>query len=584
MKESSFFEKLNETLKTLREIEGDSEAIKKLENKIRGKEFNLVVIGQFKRGKSTFINALLGEKVLPTAILPLTSIVTIINYSDRAEATIVFQDNREEKVQVSEIDKYVTEKHNPENRLGVSEVLVYYPSEYLKDGIRIIDTPGVGSIFEHNTDVAYEYLPNCDAAIFMMSPDPPISKTELEFLRSAKEYIDKFFFVLNKKDIVPPEDLKDVMEFNRNLLERELNTEIRIVPISALKALNGKIEHNEELLKESNLSEVERNIIEPLKKEKWKLLLTSIINSLLRHIEGVESTFRLRQKADAMTLNELQQKIEEFRDFAKTINQYEEENSFVLKGKIGKLSQYIDEEIEKLKEQVLPALIEDTIEVFREKTKKRLKTEELDEEMKAYMIKRIRKIFTAFENQQKKNISLKVNEIYTDLGERTNRIIQRIVEEASSIFDVDLKPFVAIDAMPQKTEFSFKFNDQMEALAIIGAFIRKKLPRFLGKVVIEKHIKTSTEEIFDRHCGRVRYALLKAIEDATRRFKFELDEKIEYTIKTLQEIMDKSLKIKAENEEEVRKNALEIEENLKKLHRIKEMLINLKSQLSEGAS
>ncbi len=582
MKEKSYFKEIEQTIEQLKGIGDSEDQLNRIKNKLTEKEFNLVVMGQFKRGKSTFINSLLGEKVVPTAILPLTSIVTIINYGENAEAVIFFKDGKEEKVKIDEIAKYVTEKHNPENRLGVAEVLVYYPSDYLKAGIRIIDTPGVGSVFEHNTDVAYEYLPNCDAAIFMMSPDPPISKAELEFLRSAKEYINKFFFVLNKKDIVPPEDLQDVINFNKNLLKKELNKEVEIVPISALKALEGKLKNDENLIKESGIELVEESIIGALKAEKWKILLLSIIGSLLRYVDGVESTLRLRQKADAMTVEELRKRIDEFKEFAQTINRYEEENSFVLKGKIDKLSEFIDEEIEKLKQEHLPALIDDTIKVFNEKLNQKLKTEQLDDQMKEYMTQRIKESFSSFESKQRKLISIKVNEIYTDLAERTNAIIKRIVEKASSIFEVDLKPFVAVDTMPQKTEFSFKFNDQLEALAIIGTFIRKKLPLFLGKIVVEKHIRTSTEEIFDRHCGRLRYALLKAVEEATRKFKFELDEKIDSTLQTLEKILDKSLQMKAESEQKAKENAALLQRNLDKLSSARAKLERLKEELEKA--
>jgi len=572
----NIYQQIEKKLTELKQLQPDSPVLDKLEKKLSSREFNLVVIGQFKRGKSTFINSLLGEKVLPTAILPLTSIVTIIQYAEKAEAVIYFQDGTKKTTNILEIDRYVTEKFNPENRLGVTEVVVLYPSDYLKSGIRIIDTPGVGSVFEHNTDVAYDYLPNSDAAIFMMSPDPPISKAELDFLRSAKEYIDKFYFVLNKKDIVPENDLKDVIEFNRNLLEKELGTRIDIVAISALKALEGKLENNAEKIAESNIKAVEDNIIEALKAEKWKIFAVSVINSLIRAADGIESRFKLRQKADALSLEELQKRIEEFKEFEKEVVRYQEENGFVLKGKIDKLAEIIDEEIEKLKQNVLPELISKTTETFKAKLNEGLKSQQLDDAMNQFMQQQIRQIFGEFEKKQKKTVDKHLIAIYEDLADRTNRIIEKIVQKASSIFEVDLKPFTSIDTIPDKTQFSFKFNDQMEALAIIGTFIRKKLPRFLGKFVIEKHIKTATEEIFDRHCGRVRYALLKAVEEATRSFKFELDEKIDQTLKAVEEILKRSIESRKQNEEKIRQIADELSRNIETVRRIKSQLEELK--------
>jgi ribosome biogenesis GTPase A len=118
--------------------------LSELQEKLALQQFNLVVMGQFKRGKSTFINALLGADIVPTAIVPLTSIVTLLCFGPQPKATVHFLDGRREETAIAEIQRYVTEKENPQNRLNVKEVEVFYPCAHLKDGVRIIDTPGVG--------------------------------------------------------------------------------------------------------------------------------------------------------------------------------------------------------------------------------------------------------------------------------------------------------------------------------------------------------------------------------------------------------------------------------------------------------
>ncbi len=574
------YEEIAKSIEIIKQIDiDDKNSIERIENKLKEREFNLVVMGQFKRGKSTFINSLLGDKILPTAILPLTSIVTIINYAKHVNVLIKYQNDQEVESSLDEIEKYVTEKYNPENKLNVSEVYVFYPSEYLKSGIRIIDTPGVGSVFEHNTDVTYKYLPNCDAAIFMMSPDPPISKAEIEFLRSAKEYIHKFFFILNKKDTVSKEDLQDVMEFNKKLLENELNRQIEIIPISALAALEAKKEKDYKRLEDSNIKSIEEQIIEVLKKEKWRILGLSIVNTLIRYIDVAESKYKLKKRADEMSLEDLEKKIDEFKRFTNLISKYKEENDFVLKGKTDTLIGEIDEHIESLKENNLSMLIKKTLMVFEEKLKQKLKTEQLDKEMKENMKNEIQSIFTEFENEEKGIVAQNIDLIYDDLVQRTNNIIKRIVEAASSIFEVDLQPFVSVEGLSEHSEFSFKFEDQLEALAIIGTFIRKKLPLFMGKIVLEKHIKTTTEEIFDRHCGRMRYAFVQNIQETSRRFKSQLDDKIDNTLLIIKDILDQSIRMKKENEDKVAENIERIDYNLTIVKQVRMSLNKIKNQL-----
>ncbi len=578
--DNNTYQEIENIINKLEAVDAKSTELNNLKHRLKEGKFNLVVIGQFKRGKSTFINSLLGSDILPTAILPLTSIVTTIDYSDEIRVVIKYNnEKKDEEISLSEIEKYVTERYNPENRLHVKEVDVFYPSEYLKSGIRIIDTPGVGSIFKHNTDVAYDYLPNCDAAIFMMSPDPPISQAELEFLRSAREYIDKFFFVLNKKDIVSSRDLKEVIAFNKHLLEEELHREIEIVPISALMALEAKNSENDIKLVESNIKAVEGRIIEPLKREKGKLLALSVINSLIRYTDTLETTNKLRQKAEELSVEELEKRIKEFKEFREIVDKYEEENEFVLKGKIETLYKSIDEDISSLKEQKLPELVESALKTFNENLNKRLRSEQLENTIKEKMLNQIKDIFIEFKSREIELIKSQIEEIYKDLSNRTNEIIKKIIDKASSIFEIDLKPFTTVEGLTELSEFSFKFEDQLEALAIIGTFIRRKLPLFVGKGVIIKHIKTTTEETFERHCGRIRYAFIKNIQETTLRFRRKLNDKIEHTISTIENILERTVTLKTESEYKAQENLLKIKRALSTVEECRLQLTSLKEKL-----
>ena len=180
-----------------------------LSEKVRTNTLNLVVVGQFKRGKTCLINALMGVDLLPTGVVPLTSIVTILTYREALHIEVSFQDGNVAKIDPRELVEYVTEPGNPKNAKNVKEVLVSYPSPYLKDGVRLVDTPGVGSVYIHNTDVAYEYLPNCDAALFLLSVEQPVSQAEIDFLKDVQQYSDKIFFLLNKIDYVTDREIKE---------------------------------------------------------------------------------------------------------------------------------------------------------------------------------------------------------------------------------------------------------------------------------------------------------------------------------------------------------------------------------------
>ena len=228
-------------------------ACEDLKEKVRSNAFNLVVVGQFKRGKTSLINALLGAEILPVAVVPLTSIVTIMTWGEALRIKVYFNDGKVAEIKSESLVEYVTEKGNPKNMKDVHEVILTYPSPYLKDGVRLIDTPGVGSIYQHNTDVAYQYLPKSDAALFLLSVDQPMSKAELDFLKDVKEYSNKIFFVLNKADYLRENDLKESIEFSRNGLKEAMSSEVKLFPVSARLALEGTAAKSGEQIEKSML-------------------------------------------------------------------------------------------------------------------------------------------------------------------------------------------------------------------------------------------------------------------------------------------------------------------------------------------
>ncbi len=572
---------LKEKIKDIGKITPESTALKKAEQKLDEEQFNLVIVGQFKRGKSTFINALLSDTIVPSSVLPLTSIVTIIQYSNKKKAVVKFLDNHEETIETSEIEKYVTEKHNPENKLQVKEVYVYHPSEFLKKGVRIIDTPGIGSVFKHNTDVAYNFLPYCDAAVFLMSPDPPLGEAEIEFLKNVKVYTEKFFFVLNKIDIVSEDELDEVVDFNKNLLKEYTEAEdIKIYPISARNALKAKLNKDKDLLETSKIPQIEQALNEFIAKERINIIATSVINTLLRHINNELTSYKLQQETQKLSVESLKEKVDKFSKFIEGVKEEAEEYEYILDKRIDKIYKELDDEIGTLKEKELPSLIEKMQKHFKEKSKEKMSTEEFENYMTQKMNEYILQIFTSWRKERSDTISEKVEAVYNDLAKKINQKIEDIINTASTLFDVKLNAYIDSEKLIQKSDFYFMLEEQMGILNIFATTFRTKLPFFIGKRIAQKHIKNTIIELFDRHCGRVRYDLTKRVRETTFKFKDQLRDKLDLTIEAIQHALDKAIKLKTENEkksEEILKN---IEKNSNLLLQYKEELEKLKEKLS----
>ena len=191
-----------------RHFSSDEGKIQLLKERLNEGRFHLAILGQFKRGKSSLLNAFLGEAILPTSVVPLTAIPTFVEYGQERKITIRYHDNRPPEEysnkSLDEINKileaFVTEEGNPENHLGVLQVEILHPAPILKHGVVLIDTPGIGSTFTHNTQATLNFLPQCDAALFVVSADPPLTEVESQFLQNVFPKVSQLFFIFNKID------------------------------------------------------------------------------------------------------------------------------------------------------------------------------------------------------------------------------------------------------------------------------------------------------------------------------------------------------------------------------------------------
>ena len=198
--------------------------------------FNVACVGDFKRGKSTLVNALVETAVLPTGVIPVTSVPTVIRYGDLG-ARVRIRDAWQ-AVEIGEVAEYVAQDRNPGNIKGVSGIEVRLPHRLLRDGLCLVDTPGLGSVFEANTASTEQFLPHVDAAIVVLGANPPISRDELRFVTRLSAWVDPFLFVLNKSDQVPAAERREAAAFTQRVLEGALGRGIR--PLWEVSALAAK--------------------------------------------------------------------------------------------------------------------------------------------------------------------------------------------------------------------------------------------------------------------------------------------------------------------------------------------------------
>ncbi len=185
--------------------------------------FYVACVGQFKRGKSTLLNALVGQTVVPTGFVPVTAVPTVIRFGGEPRARVRMRDGSWQDVALTALKEYVTEEFNPENKKALDGAEVFVTSPLLSSGMCFVDTPGLGSVFTGNTATTQAFIPHIDAALVVVGADPPIAGEELALVEAIGRQVRDLILVINKADRTSDPERAAAARFTREVLEKRLH-------------------------------------------------------------------------------------------------------------------------------------------------------------------------------------------------------------------------------------------------------------------------------------------------------------------------------------------------------------------------
>ncbi len=247
--------------------------------------FLLVVAGEFNAGKSAFINALLGDKILEEGVTPTTTRIHLIQHGPAVSQELVS----------TALDRLTA------------------PLELLQD-INIVDTPGTNAIHREHEAITREFVPRSDMVLFVTSADRPFTESERAFLQGIRDWGKKIVIVLNKIDIFEdPADIDRVRGFIADNAKALLGFTPEIFPVAARLALRGKQSNDAQLYAQSRFAELERYIVETLdEKERVRLKLLNPLgigsHLAARYLEITDSRLELL-KADFLTIEDVERQL-----------------------------------------------------------------------------------------------------------------------------------------------------------------------------------------------------------------------------------------------------------------------------------
>lgn len=303
-------------------MEENKKDLAKLRQKLADHRFAVGVMGEFKRGKSTVINSLLEQEIMPSDILPCSATMNRVTYDLRPHVVLHMRDGSQKDIPVEELASYVTKLtgENESRAADVDEAVVYYPCRFCQNGVDIVDTPGLNDD-ERMNKISEEVIPKLDAVIMVITPDNPFSMSEAEFVRSKLMTSDlsRLIFLVNKIDQVRRKaDRERTVKSIRDRIEKSVLEKtaavygldskeykdaekkmgnIRVYPISALDALDGKMTGDQELIEGSGTLVFEAALTKMLTEERGALELSTPLSAIQRTAADIVKTATTRKSA-----------------------------------------------------------------------------------------------------------------------------------------------------------------------------------------------------------------------------------------------------------------------------------------------
>lgn len=508
-------------------------ALASLSGKLAANRCNLAVLGQMKRGKSSFVNALLGAEVLPVGILPLTSVITRVHYGPRPQVTIHYKSGQAEEIAPDRLQEYITEAANPGNRKRVASADVAWPSPLLRTGIDLIDTPGIGSTHEHNTSTTEDYLSEVDAGIIVLSVDPPITAAEADFLRRIRRDIPRLLFVINKTDVATPGEADSIARF----LEAELRNRIGIpepelFAVSARQALEA-LRRDQQPPPACGMGKIAERLRSFAAEEKEQALLESVAMDVLRIAGTLRFAAGVGERAQALSGAEIADKKTELTRVLARTDQEITDLRHLLRKDAAALVDRIERDLKEHVESSTPAVCR-RLTIFRTEHPNETRGR-LGQLLDRFVAEEVARVFEDWRVQEDERIRLDLADLSQRFIDRTNLILESLQNAAGTLFEVPVFPFHFRSSLTVESRLCYHTEPIFKFFLDKLVFV---LPRVLLRRIVFARMIRSIESELSRNSGRIRYDYLERLEKSVAAFEKEISSSVSLVAGNLRRVLE----------------------------------------------
>ncbi len=524
-----------QNLKEIAENSNPKTLVKEMDTlylKHREERFYVAILGLFKRGKSTIINALLNQQVLPSDVIPVTSIITLIAHSDRTSAEVYFSNGDILPADISAIEDYVSEEKNPENEKEIDFVKIFHPASILKNML-IVDTPGMGSVLPHNSETTKSFIPKIDTALYVLSADIPISQTDIEFIKDLKQEVPKLLFVLNKVDLLNETDLQKMIEHNLFALNKIMD-----ISRDELITISAKFYDKPE----GNINQLSSRLTELARAEKKELLMESVVKRYEFLRNQLKNEIQLILKLKLMPLDVLEEKKNMLQSSVKIMTQQKEEFESIMDGKIKSLQRYIRQKINE-EAHLLVEMVNSQISAVSTPDEQHILR--LNETLKSLLLTKLETIKGSLEEKTKESFE----ELLIQTAGKSESFLNELSTNLDTYLGMDFKLISEKFDLDVYTSFYLTVRSSTNSRIWKSPILHKLLPEQVRKKLLFRKLQDHYKNIIIRDTSAIGYDLQYKVQESFRKFNYDLNNRLQELLENLQTKIDDTIASKKRNEQ-----------------------------------
>lgn len=511
----------------------------------------ILVAGEAKRGKSTVANALLGRDVLPSGVIPLTAITTTVMHGTDEHVRAEFAGGRTERRPLADLDVLVTERGNPGNRLGVARVTVYLEAPLLARGVELVDTPGTGSVYEHNTEEAERALESLDTAIVVLTADPPPSAAERELLGRVARRSVQTFVLLNKVDRLDEAERKEALAFTAEVVRQAAGEDIPVLPVSARAALTGASGDGQDRAGDEGFAAFTAAFTDYLDAKRAGDVERSVAGHARRVAEALLDEVRLARRASELRAGEAAGRVREFRDRLAAVQTRRRDATDLAEGEgrrlLSGLNDAADQETRRLTATVrdgLAAVLNGDLAIAP--------PGEIEERGREWLGRHARDGADRWRDAQRRSLEASLGELDERLLGALHGELARVRDAARELLDLELTVPDTGGRLVDNRRFFYAGTPSSGQTELLAGAVRRRIPGELGRRRAREHLLREAADRIPQLIGRARSDLQYRLEESTRRLVRAIDQRYADSIGRLMAALDMAVADSGRTDDEER--------------------------------